>query len=56
MDFFFFWKVRDALYHKEVYDNFLRCLMLFNEDVVTRSELVKIATSFLGYVYCIYFD
>lgn len=45
---FFFDKVREALHHKEVYDNFLRCLNLFNEDVVTRSELLKIATSFLG--------
>ncbi|GFT67921.1 paired amphipathic helix protein Sin3a [Nephila pilipes] len=44
----FFDNVRAAVRHKEVYDNFLRCLMLFNEDVITRSELLKISTSFLG--------
>ncbi|XP_054720925.1 paired amphipathic helix protein Sin3b-like [Uloborus diversus] len=44
----FFDKVRTALESQEVYDNFLRCLMLFNEDIVTRSELLSLATSFLG--------
>ncbi|XP_055952597.1 paired amphipathic helix protein Sin3b-like isoform X1 [Argiope bruennichi] len=44
----FFDKIREAFWHREVYDNFMRVLMLFNENVITRSELLKLATSFLG--------
>lgn len=44
----FFDKVRKALNYPEVYDNFLRCLMLFNEDVVSRLEAVQLVSSFLG--------
>ncbi|GFR16137.1 paired amphipathic helix protein Sin3a, partial [Trichonephila clavata] len=47
-DHLFFDKVRAAFGYEEVYNNFLRCLMLFNEDIITRSELVQICTPFLG--------
>ncbi|KAL5469519.1 hypothetical protein EMCRGX_G030782 [Ephydatia muelleri] len=41
-------KIHKALRNQEVYDNFLRCLILFNEEIVTRSELVQLVTPFLG--------
>ncbi|GFS45260.1 paired amphipathic helix protein Sin3a [Trichonephila inaurata madagascariensis] len=44
----FFDKVRAAFGYEEVYVNFLRCLNLFTEDIVTRSELLQMCTSFLG--------
>ncbi|GFR11870.1 paired amphipathic helix protein Sin3a [Trichonephila clavata] len=44
----FFDKVRAAVGYEEVYINFLRCLNLFIEDIVTRSELLKMCTPFLG--------
>ncbi|GFY80115.1 paired amphipathic helix protein Sin3b [Trichonephila inaurata madagascariensis] len=47
-DHLFFDQVKAALGYEEVYNNFLRCLMLFTEDIVTRSELVQIITPFLG--------
>ena len=33
----------------EVYDNFLRCLVLFNEEIVSQQDLVQLITPFLGY-------
>ena len=45
-------KVRKALKNAEVYDNFLRCLVLFNQEVISRAELVQLAANFLGLVYC----
>jgi len=47
-EFAFFNKVRKALKNQEVYENFLRCLVLFNQEVVSRSELVSLMTNFLG--------
>ncbi|ESO95141.1 hypothetical protein LOTGIDRAFT_232221 [Lottia gigantea] len=47
-EFAFFDKVRKALRHHEVYDNFLRCLVLFNQEVISRSELVQLVHTFLG--------
>ncbi|GFW02178.1 paired amphipathic helix protein Sin3b [Trichonephila clavipes] len=44
----FFDKVRAAVGYEEVYINFLRCLNLFTEDLVTRSELLEMCTPFLG--------
>lgn len=49
-EFAFFDKVRKALKSGEVYENFLRCLVLFNQEVVTRTELVSLATPFLNKV------
>ncbi len=47
-EFAFFDKVRKALKSPEVYDNFLRCLVLFNQEVISRQELVQITSTFLN--------
>lgn len=47
-EFAFFEKVRKALKSPDVYENFLRCLVLFNQEVISRPELVQLATTFLG--------
>ncbi|KAL4622772.1 paired amphipathic helix protein Sin3a-like isoform X1 [Arapaima gigas] len=44
----FFEKVRKALRSSEAYENFLRCLVLFNEEVISRAELVQLVLPFLG--------
>ncbi|CAH1169902.1 unnamed protein product [Phaedon cochleariae] len=49
-DYAFFDKVRKAVRSQEVYNNFLRCLTLFNQEIVSKSELVQIVTPFLGKV------
>ncbi|KAI4483596.1 hypothetical protein M0804_007856 [Polistes exclamans] len=40
--------VRKALKSQEVYENFLRCLVLFNQEIVSKSELIQLITPFLG--------
>lgn len=47
-DFAFFDKVRKALRNKEVYDNFLRCLTLFNQEIISKSELIGLVSPFLS--------
>ncbi|XP_055307876.1 paired amphipathic helix protein Sin3a-like, partial [Sitodiplosis mosellana] len=47
-DYAFFDKVRKALRSPEVYDNFLRCLTLFNQEIISRIELVLLITPFLS--------
>ena len=47
-EFAFFEKVRKALKSPEVYENFLRCLVLFNHEVISRPELIQLVTTFLG--------
>ncbi|XP_012253699.2 paired amphipathic helix protein Sin3a isoform X2 [Athalia rosae] len=47
-DYAFFDKVRKALRSQEVYENFLRCLVLFNQEIVSKTELVQLVTPFLG--------
>lgn len=47
-DYAFFDKVRIALRSPDVYDNFLRCLTLFNQEIISKSELVMLVTSFLS--------
>merc|ERR1719410_715992 len=47
-EFAFFDKVRKALKNTEVYENFLRCLVLFNQEIVSRSELVQVVSPFLN--------
>ena len=37
-----------ALRTQQVYDNFLKCLALFNQDIVTRAELIALVEPFLG--------
>ncbi|CAG5127144.1 unnamed protein product, partial [Candidula unifasciata] len=47
-EYAFFDKVRKALRHQEVYDNFLRSIVLFNQEIVTRQELVTLVSFFLS--------
>ncbi|XP_040024737.1 paired amphipathic helix protein Sin3a-like isoform X1 [Gasterosteus aculeatus] len=44
----FFEKVRKALRSAEAYNNFLRCLVIFNQEVISRAELVQLVLPFLG--------
>ncbi|XP_071390370.1 paired amphipathic helix protein Sin3a-like [Centroberyx affinis] len=44
----FFEKVKKALRSSEAYDNFLRCLLIFNQEVISRAELVQLVIPFLG--------
>ncbi|XP_060923907.1 paired amphipathic helix protein Sin3a-like [Limanda limanda] len=44
----FFEKVKKALQSTEAYDNFLRCLQIFNQEVISRAELVQLVIPFLG--------
>lgn len=41
-------QVRKALKSTEVYENFLRCLLLYNHEIVSRTELLGLATNFIG--------
>ncbi|XP_030387063.1 uncharacterized protein LOC115633731 isoform X2 [Scaptodrosophila lebanonensis] len=43
----FFDKVRKALRNPDVYDNFLRCLTLFNQEIVSKTELLGLVSPFL---------
>ena len=47
-EFAFFDKVRKQLKSKEVYEDFLRCLVLFNQEVISRTELVQLTAPFLN--------
>jgi histone deacetylase complex regulatory component SIN3 len=47
-EYAFFDKVRKALKNPEVYDNFLRCLVLFNQEIVSRVEVVQLVSPFLN--------
>uniref|UniRef100_A0A8C5QFE1 Paired amphipathic helix protein Sin3b n=1 Tax=Leptobrachium leishanense TaxID=445787 RepID=A0A8C5QFE1_9ANUR len=47
-EFSFFNKVRRVLKSQEVYENFLRCIALFNQELVSGSELLQLITPFLG--------
>uniref|UniRef100_H3C6M1 Paired amphipathic helix protein Sin3a n=1 Tax=Tetraodon nigroviridis TaxID=99883 RepID=H3C6M1_TETNG len=44
----FFEKVRKALRSSEAYDNFLRCLHIFSQELISRAELVQLVIPFLG--------
>ena len=46
-EYAFFDKVRKSLRHEETYHNFLRCITLFNEEIVSRSELMQMVHPFL---------
>uniref|UniRef100_A0A674NAZ1 Paired amphipathic helix protein Sin3b n=1 Tax=Takifugu rubripes TaxID=31033 RepID=A0A674NAZ1_TAKRU len=41
-------KVRRLFKSQEVYENFLRCIALFNQEVVSAAELLQLVTPFLG--------
>lgn len=51
-DVFFFYfllkQVRKALRSSEAYDNFLRCLHIFSQELISRAELVQLVIPFLG--------
>lgn len=47
-DFAFFDKVRKAMRNPDVYDNFLRCLTLYNQEILSKSELSLLVTPFLS--------
>ncbi|XP_034035567.1 LOW QUALITY PROTEIN: paired amphipathic helix protein Sin3b [Thalassophryne amazonica] len=47
-EFSFFDKVRRLFKSQEVYENFLRCIALFNQEVVSGVELLQLVTPFLG--------
>ncbi|XP_042105649.1 paired amphipathic helix protein Sin3b isoform X1 [Ovis aries] len=47
-EFSFFDKVRRVLKSQEVYENFLRCIALFNQELVSGSELLQLVGPFLG--------
>lgn len=45
----FFDKVRRvACRSREVYDNFLRCLVMYNQEIISKVELLQLATPFLN--------
>ena len=44
----FFDRLKKALRTQQVFENFLKCLALFNQDIITRSELIELVEPFLG--------
>uniref|UniRef100_A0A2A4JNS6 Paired amphipathic helix protein Sin3b n=1 Tax=Heliothis virescens TaxID=7102 RepID=A0A2A4JNS6_HELVI len=46
-EFNFFDRARKALRSQHVYDNFLRCLLLFTNEIISSSELVCVTAPFL---------
>lgn len=44
----FFDKVRKSLRNSEVYENFLRCLTLYTQEIVSKTELLTLVTPFLS--------
>lgn len=47
-EFGFFDKVRKALRSQEVFENFLRCLVIYNHEIISRSELLYLVNPFLS--------
>lgn len=41
-------QIRKGLKNQDVYENFLRCITLYNHEVVSKNELVVLVTPFLG--------
>ncbi|CAG5056294.1 unnamed protein product [Parnassius apollo] len=46
-DYSFFDRARKALRSQHVYDNFLRCLLLFTNEIISSSELLSVTSPFL---------
>ncbi len=44
----FFEKLKKSLRTQQVYENFLKCLSLFNREIVTRCELIALVEPFLS--------
>ncbi|XP_044744116.1 paired amphipathic helix protein Sin3a isoform X2 [Coccinella septempunctata] len=47
-DYAFFDKLRKSMKSYDTYENFLRCLTLYNEQIVTRGELILMVNPLLG--------
>lgn len=47
-DYAYFDKVRKAFHNQLVYENFLRCLVLYNHEIISRVELLQLATPYLN--------
>ncbi|XP_065206279.1 paired amphipathic helix protein Sin3b-like [Planococcus citri] len=47
-DFAFFDRIRKTIHNNEMYRNFLRCLMIFNNEIINESELLQLTTPFLN--------
>ncbi|CAG9530857.1 unnamed protein product [Cercopithifilaria johnstoni] len=47
-DYLFFDKIRKALIDNGVHENFLRCLALYNQSIISKNELVELLTPFIG--------
>ncbi|GIY36696.1 hypothetical protein CEXT_216131 [Caerostris extrusa] len=46
-DYAFFDKVRKALRNAETYEHFIRCLIIYNQEIISRTDLVLLVTPFL---------
>eukprot|EP01137_Pigoraptor_chileana_P015243 Opistho-2@70936 len=47
-EYAFFDKVKKAINNRQVYDNFLRCLNLYSQEVINKQDLVHLVQGFLG--------
>lgn len=47
-DFAFFDKVRKAVRSQDIYDSFLRCLILYNHEIISRTEIVSLVAPYIG--------
>ncbi|XP_054712932.1 paired amphipathic helix protein Sin3a-like [Uloborus diversus] len=43
-----FFKVRKAFKSQEIYENFLRCLVIYNQELISRQDLVLLVSPFLS--------
>ncbi len=46
-DFAFFDRIRKTIHNSEMYRNFLRCLIIYNNEIINEAELLQLATPFL---------
>ncbi|XKL59158.1 hypothetical protein PGB90_000174 [Kerria lacca] len=46
-DFAFFDRIRKTIHNSEMYRNFLRCLIIYNNEIINESELLQLTTPFL---------
>lgn len=46
-DFAFFDRIRKTIHNTEMYRNFLRCLIIYNNEIISEAELLQLTTPFL---------
>lgn len=46
-DFAFFDRIRKTIHNTEMYRNFLRCLIIYNNEIINEAELLQLTTPFL---------